>query len=261
MRILRLIPCIAMFASAPAQAELLRLPTRPGVTLPVTIESPSGPAAAWVLLFAGGDGALNLNEQGTPTSPLGQLYLIRNRQHLIAAGLGVALVDLPSDQQAGKTRQFRRSPEHAADIRALIGAIRQRFNRPVWIFGHSNGAISVATVVRNLTGVDRPDGVVLTSSTIIKARQSPDDPLAPFAYTGPVLVVTHQNDGCRLSPPSDAPKLLAAFAEAQPRAHRTMTGGSPLRGDPCHGGSPHSFLGIEAEALTMIVAFIRDPRP
>jgi len=260
MRVLLAMICAALFAAAPAQAEFVRVPSRPGVTVPIAIEPPNGPAAAWALLLVGGEGALNLSDAGAPRTALSSIYVIRSRQHLTSAGIGVVVVDMPSDRPSGAKPAFRRSAEHMADVGAVVRTIRQRFGRPVWIVGHSNGAISAGNAARSLSGAERPDGLVMTSSTNIKTRRDPSAPVNPIPYTRPVLVIAHKSDGCSLSPPSDAPVLLAAFTAAKPKALRIFAGGSGLRGDPCHGGSYHSFIGIEAEVMAAIAAFIRNPR-
>jgi pimeloyl-ACP methyl ester carboxylesterase len=258
MRAFHAIMCAALFVAAPAQAEFVQVPSRPGVTVPIAIEPPNGPAAAWALLFVGGDGALNLSDAGAPRSVLSSVYVIRSRQHLTAAGIGVVVVDMPGG--VGGNPRFRRSPEHMADVGAVVRTIRQRFNRPVWIVGHSNGGITAGGAARTLSGAARPDGLVLTSATNVKIRRDPGTPMDPFPYTGPVLVIAHQSDGCSYSPPSDAPILLAAFTAARPKALRMFTGGSGVRGDPCFGSSYHSFIGIEAQVMAAIAAFIRNPR-
>ena len=79
MRLIQTMICAALFAAAPAQAELVRVPSRPGVTVPIAVEPPNGPAAAWALLFVGGDGALNLSDSGAPRSVLSSVYVIRSR--------------------------------------------------------------------------------------------------------------------------------------------------------------------------------------
>lgn len=258
MRVFQAMTCLALFVAAPAQAELVRVPSRPGVTVPIAIEPPNGSAVAWALLFVGGDGALNLSDAGAPRTALSSVYVIRSRQHLTAAGIGVVVVDMPGG--VGGNPRFRRSPEHMADVGAVVRTMRQRYNRPVWIVGHSNGAITAGNAARSLSGAERPDGLVLTSGTNLHGRRDSGAPMRPFPYAGAVLIVAHQNDGCSYSPASDAPKLFEAFASARPKALRMFTGGSGLRGDPCFGSSYHSFIGIEAQVMAAIAAFIRYPR-
>ncbi|MGE0735936.1 MAG: alpha/beta hydrolase [Alphaproteobacteria bacterium] len=260
MRFISVLFLLAMFAAGSARAELVHLQSRPGVTLPVLIEAPSGPAAAWVLLYVGGDGMLRLNAQGAPTSNLGQVYIVRDRRHLTAAGLGVVVVDMPSDRSSSAAPAYRLSNEHVTDIGFVVRTIRERFGRPVWIMGHSNGTFTTATAVRRLTGSERPDGAIFSSSTLIQARKSRGLSVEPFPYNGPVLIVVHELDACDLSPPADGQNLYELFPNARPRALRKFTGMSPTRGGVCEGNSTHSFYGLEADVMRVIAAFVRNPK-
>lgn len=248
-------------AAAPVSAELVRLPVRAGVALPLAIEAPRGPAAAWALIFAGGEGALALDAAGQPTALAGN-FLIRARRHLSAAGIGLVLVDAPSDH-AGGVRSIRLDPRHAADIGAAIAYVRQRFGRPVWLVGTSAGTLSVANAASRLAGRERPDGIVLTASITRRARQQTGTvfDMALGAYAGPVLVASHRDDACFATPSADSERLLAAFAAARPKALRLYSGGSPPQSDPCQARSAHGFLGLEAEVMGAIAAFIRAPAP
>lgn len=257
MRIIGMLAWIAVFLAAPVRAELVQVPSRPGVTVPIAIEPPTGQAVAWALLFVGGNGTLNLDTTGAPTVPLSVLYIVARRDVLKSAGIGVVLVDVPSDQRSGIIPRFRRSEQHMADVAAVTTMIRQRFRRPVWIIGHSNGGITATAVARNLSGAARPDGLILASPTVIKARRNPAEPFPPIPYTGAALVAAHQGDSCIYSPPSDSALVSQAFSQARPNALRMFSGGSAGRGDPCLPLSLHSFYGMEREVMSAFAAFIR----
>lgn len=259
MRIIGVLAWIAVFLAAPVRAELVQVPSRPGVTVPILIEPPTGQAVAWALIFVGGKGDLQLGSTGAPTGPLAALYVVTHRDVLKSAGIGVVLVDVPSDQRSGIIPRFRRSEEHMADVAAVTTMIRQRFRRPVWIIGHSNGGITAVTVARNLSGAARPDGMILASPTPIKIRQNPADPFPPLPYTGATMVAAHQSDACIYSPPSDAALVSQAFGQARPNALRMFSGGSAGRvgGDPCAPLSLHSFYGMQREVMSAFAAFIR----
>ena len=262
MRILLFIAAM-LACGSPARAELVQVPSRSGVTVPISVEPPaSGAAVAWVLLFVGSEGGLKLDAAGRPTSPLATIYIIQSRQHLKTAGLGVVLVDAPSDKpDEGMSPRFRRAPEHMQDVGAVVAAIRQRFGKPVWLFGHSNGGITAAVAGRTLKADQRPDGLVLSSATVIRIRNQPESPLAPIPYTGPVLVMAHKNDSCKYSPYADSVTLAEAFAQAQPKSLLSFDGPAPAKSkDPCAAVSTHSFYGQEAEAMQAIARFVLGPR-
>ena len=73
-----------------------------------------------------------------------------------------------------------------------------------------------------------------------------------------MLVVSNQNDSCAVSPPSDAPNVLAALTRS-PRKELVMVTSSPIarRSDPCEGMSPHGYFGIESAVVQRISDWIR----
>jgi hypothetical protein len=245
--------------SIPASAELVKLQTRPGVELRLGVEA-RGNVQAVALLFAGGHGRLSLDDGGQPQTLRGN-FLIRARHFLAARGIAVVIVDAPSDRQseAGLTG-YRQSGAHAAEIGMAVAAMRQRFGRPVWVVGTSNGSLSVASAAAQLHGAQRPDGAVFTSSVTQQTRRNGsvfDVSLA--SYTGAALVASHEGDGCRATPAADSPRLLGALSAARPKKLLTFNGGSPPRGDPCEAFSQHGFVGIEGQVMNAIADFILRP--
>jgi hypothetical protein len=247
--------------ASPVAAELVRLQPRPGVELRIAIEPPRGQAAAYALIFAGGHGKIRLDDNGTPRGLAGN-FLIRSWVHLTNRGIGVVMVDAPSDQQGPEGLwAVRLAQVHAADIGHVVRHLRQRFGRPVWLVGTSAGSLSVANGAARLTGAERPDGVVLTSSVTRTTRRIRETSFNAnlAAYAGAAFVAAHEGDTCIATPPADAPRLLAALAAARPKRLRMFTGGAPPRSEPCEAASAHGFLGIEAEVMGAIADFIRSP--
>jgi hypothetical protein len=250
---------VACFA-APAAAELVKLQPRPGVELRLAVEA-RAQAPAIALLFAGGHGKIELDEGGQPRGLRGN-FLIRARNHLAARGIGVVLVDAPSDRQ-GERGLFgwRLSAEHAADIGHAVGAMRRRFQRPIWLVGTSAGTVSVAVAAARLAGAERADGVVFTSTITQQGRRGGDTvfDVRLAAFAGPALVAAHEGDACVATPAADAPRVLAALAAARPKKLMTFTGGSPPQSAPCEARSAHGFLGLEAQVMNAVADFILRP--
>jgi hypothetical protein len=247
-------------AAPPASAELVKLTLRPGVELRVAIEG-AGRAAAYALIFAGGHGKIMLDEAGQPRGLRGN-FLIRARHHLAARGIGLVLVDAPSDYQGPDGLwPYRLNVMHAGDIGQVVNFVRTRYGRPVWLVGTSAGTLSVAVGTAHLSHANRPDGVVYTSSITRPPRRYPITVFNMHLghYTGAALVVSHQDDGCAFTPAADAPRLLAALAGARPKKLLTFTGGSPPQSEPCEARAQHGFLGIEAQVMNAIADFILRP--
>src|SRR5262249_4072680 len=139
-------------------------------------------------------------------------FLTRSRELFVYQGLAVAIVDAPSDRQGFSTRYlsgFRQTPAHAADIKAVIAWLRERGQTPVWLIGTSLGTLSVGYVATQLTGRDGPDGIVLTSTILAgSADIRPVPAMALETVRIPVLVVHHEQDGCRFCRFRDMPALM-----------------------------------------------------
>ena len=118
-----------------AQANLITLDTRLGVTQQILIEQPEN-SKANLILFAGGKGKLRL---GSDKYKSNGNFLIRTRQLFIDKGFTTILIDAPSDKQGklGMLKGFRNSHEHLQDIEAVIGYIRSINDKPIWLVGTS----------------------------------------------------------------------------------------------------------------------------
>jgi membrane protease YdiL (CAAX protease family)/pimeloyl-ACP methyl ester carboxylesterase len=228
------------------------LPTRPGVTQRVLVQAPRDTPRAVVLLFAGGHGGLRIAADGSLGWGKGN-FLVRSRQRFVDHGLLVVTLDAPSDRQAPPyLLGFRQTPDHASDVAAVIAWVRQRHaGVPVWLVGTSRGTQSAAYLATELQGERGPDGVVLSASVLVdrKDRPLPAMPLARIRV--PVLVVHHEQDGCRACPFADVPALLERLSNAPRRELLAFTGGVS-EGDPCEAFAHHGFNGIEADVVRRV---------
>jgi len=170
--------------------------------------------------------------------------------------LTVVVIDAPSDRQSPPFLSgFRQRPEHAADVKAVIGWLREKAKIPVWLIGTSRGTQSAAYVATELAGPDGPDGLVLTS-TILTDKGSRPVPAMPLGKIQvPVLVVHHEQDGCEHCSFSEVPILMGMLGNA-PRTQLLSFKGGENRGDPCEAFAYHGFNGLEREVVQQIAAWI-----
>jgi pimeloyl-ACP methyl ester carboxylesterase len=160
---------LSLFASsawAEATSRVADIPTRPGVMQRVLLLGPDKPKAT-VILFAGGHGGLQISSGGSFKWGEGN-FLVRTREQFAAHGLLVAVVDAPSDRQSPPYLSgFRQTPEHVADIKAVIAWLKQQAPVPVWLVGTSRGTQSAAFIATQLPVADGgPNGLVLTSTML-----------------------------------------------------------------------------------------------
>lgn len=241
-------------AHASTPQKVVEIPTRAGVMQTMLVIKPAEPKAA-VILFAGGHGGLQIFPNGSMKWGEGN-FLIRARQHFVDAGMMVVIVDAPSDRQNPPyLGNFRQTPEHAADIKAVIAWVRTQAQVPVWLVGTSRGTQSVAYLGIELAGEEGANGLVLTSSMLKdnKGRPLPAMPLERIRI--PVLVVHHESDGCAVCLFKDMPLLMEKLTNTSRKELLTFTGGAN-RGDPCEAHAYHGFNGLEREVVGKIAAWI-----
>ena len=255
-RLLLLILVLAVAPNALAQTaqRVVDVQTRPGVTQRMLVLSPPD-AKAVVVLLAGGHGGLQMSPEGAMKWGGGN-FLVRAREMFAEQGLIVAVVDAPSDRQSPPfLGGFRQTADHAADLKAVIASLRDSAKVPVWLVGTSRGTQSAASVAILLAGPEGPDGLVLTSTILSddKGRPVPAMPLDRLRI--PVLVVHHEEDGCRLCAFADMPALMAKLDKLPKRQLLTFKGGNS-RGDPCEAFAYHGFNGIERDVVRQIAGWI-----
>jgi hypothetical protein len=259
---LALIALMAGFGPAPTEAaqreSVVNVPSRPGVTQGFYLIEPEGAPRAIVVMFVGGEGETALNDKG-PTKLTGN-FLMRVRGQFSRADLILAFPDAPSDQKGRGLGDFRISDRHGEDIAAMVRRLKARNDLPVFLVGTSRGTISAANGGGRLPP-GQIAGVILTSTVTerSKNKQRPvfDTPLDKI--TSPVLVMSHKDDACYVTPPSDIPRLLRAMTATPRKDSLLLSGGKPPKSDPCEAFAAHGFFGIEdgaAKAMTDWIASV-----
>lgn len=246
---------IAVTSSANA-GELVTLDTREGVTQSFLLLTPENPVAA-VVLFAGGGGVLRLADNGRIRTTKNN-FLVRTRKYYHDAGFLVAVIDAPSDHQRGQGMRggFRDTAEHAGDIAAVVGYVRKLNDVPIWLVGTSRGTESVANVA--IRHPSLLDGIVLTASMSVENNSGVSLPEMQLdKVIASVLIVTHEDDQCWLTPPDDAGFIKDSLTNAKEVEIKTFRGGYPAESDDCKGRSAHGFFGIETTVTDAIIGFIR----
>lgn len=112
-------------------------------TPPVRLEKPAPTARASVVLMTGGNGLLGLESDGTIDG--NGNFLIRSANFFLRNGLNVMMADANPAHPNGLSDEDRLSATHAAELQGFINAALNRWGKPVWVVGTSNGSISTVT--------------------------------------------------------------------------------------------------------------------
>ena len=125
----------------------------------------------------GGHGGLQILPNGSMKWGVGN-FLIRTRQLFAERGLMVAVVDAPSDRQSPPyLGGFRQTPEHAADLKAVIARLRQNAKAPVRLVGTSRETQSAARASGLFFGGTgaSPSGARVPDSKVHGASRGPGE--------------------------------------------------------------------------------------
>src|SRR4030095_3664038 len=121
-------------ASASFESTVVDVTSSRGVMQRFLYLKPAQPVAN-AMVLTGGPGILSIQDNGTIGQPL-QMAALRLANVLASQGIAVALVDAPSDRVNGPGfSNFRQTPDHYADLKAVQTYLQQHANVPLWAVG------------------------------------------------------------------------------------------------------------------------------
>jgi len=240
------------FISAASAQEIVTLPTRPGTTQSFLIAALPQNSQAIALLFPGGSGLIRLRLDKDQIKFGPNNFLVRSRAEYIKRGVVAVIVDAPSDHQSsGMSDDFRMGVEHFTDIAVVVADLGKRFpGIPIFLVGTSRGTISAAALGARFG--PRLAGVVLSSTLFRSSGRSGETNLGLSQFDFgtvkvPVLFVHHVSDQCRVTPYSDAARLVDKYPLI------SVFGGRAPESGPCDPFSAHGYFGRESETVEEIV--------
>jgi hypothetical protein len=250
--------CIALPSAGAAEAEAVTIDTTFTVkTPPVRLERPAPSGRASVVLMTGGNGLLSLDATGTIIDSTGN-FLIRSANLFLRHGLNVMMADATPAHPNGLNTGIRLSATHAAELQGFINAALNRWGKPVWVVGTSNGSISTVTAAGFQPSLSGLTGVVMTSPVTVLSPPANQTTFNLYVsrITLPAQVVWHRDDHCTVSPPDGSAALFSLIPSIH-KEQRSFAGGHSVATDPCGAFSEHGYAGIEEEVVEEIAEFIR----
>ncbi|HKQ30971.1 MAG TPA: alpha/beta hydrolase [Burkholderiales bacterium] len=244
------IALLSCACAADAADKLLKIDTRPGVTVSYYY-MPRADATATVVLLTGGNGSIGMRD-GVPRS---ENFLVRSRDLFAAHGFNIAIVGRPSDRQ-DLSSDFRIAPQHVEDLRKVVAHLKKNADLPIWLVGTSRGTVS-ATAAAIEFGNDALAGIVVTASITRGTGAVPRQNLERIRI--PVLAVHHEKDGCAWCWPYEVSKIMKGLTNAPIKKQIMIGAGRGASGDPCEALHWHGFIGAEKETVDLIAAWIKRP--
>ncbi|QWD73971.1 hypothetical protein FD961_07815 [Polynucleobacter sp. TSB-Sco08W16] len=243
MKIIYIVIAIGALMSSSAYSQVFDVPHKDDAPTR-TLLTPVKNAKAVVLLFPGGGGVLNLQDDGSTTN--GHTF-VRSKDLWAQYGIDSVLVDTPYDLGAGM-RNSRSIRDHQQRILNVISYYKEKFNLPVWIFGHSMGTVSVTEFVNGGKEKERLIAGVIVAGTFRSATVDSD-------VTVPVLAIHHVDDGCGSTPFVSSERIIEGRSK-QLRSQFIQIEGGISEGDVCGSRAYHGFNQKESEFVKSAAQFI-----
>ena len=216
----------------------------------MTMYWPGQKAKALILCFPGGDGRIGIKNQTRDLrSPFYSLMKKFSNSKTSSGQYDVVIFDSPYELSYPSQRS---SVDHITRIKNTVEYYKNKTGLPVWLMGHSNGAISVTEFVKYLQENQRQN---LIAGVIVSGSQNNTsfNPLLSI----PILFIHHEEDGCINTQPKFAYenyKKTKSFNDANV-TFILITGGEYEANDPCISGY-HMYHDADEEVVSAIDEFL-----
>lgn len=158
----------------------------------------------------------------------------------------VVILDSPFDL---KDFGARSSGDHIERIESVVKYYSEKFKLPIWLFGHSDGSISVSEYLNYSDRTRKSIVGAILSSGRNEIRITED-------WKIPVLVMHHEKDGCVWTTFNNAKRNFAKIQKTNKANSEFATVVGGYEGpQPCSNGF-HMYSGAFSEALDLIENFI-----
>lgn len=242
----------------PAFAEVVSVPFRdtgfmfsaePTMTFLWRAQAPR----ATLVFIPGGEGRLGLRSDRTT---LGGFYGATLKPladaSLTSGAFNVVVFDSPVNLPVGTDYPYsRQGREHLLRIESVVRYYKDLFAKPVWLMGHSNGAVSLTEFYKMLQGARKTE--LLDGAIYSSARNG-----ARFDDQAnlPILFLAHERDACEKSLPGEARAVYERLRKTnlKPSEYVLVRGGESQPQHPCSSGF-HMYYGAGAEAYKAIDRF------
>jgi dienelactone hydrolase len=234
---------ISLFVPAIAHGQLLDVPQAGEASTKTFLIETAKPKAV-VLLFIGGDGVLDLKPDGSTTK---QNPLNRSAGLWQQYGINSVLVDSPYDLGDARRGNVRGKSQHLARVESVINYYKNKFNVPIWIFGHSMGTVTAIQFANQSEKSGAVSGVIIAGTHIGENLSN--------NFSKPVLAIHHQKEACAATPISASESIVKGRSK-ETKSELVMIDGGEDMGLPCMGLSYHGFNKVEDQMVGAAAKFI-----
>lgn len=228
----------------------------------MTFLYPAKEAKATLIFLPGGPGHAGVKATTPETSPFFTRYhfnlmLKRLSNSQDTSGIfNVVIFDNPTPlYQASKYSypSSRASTDHLVRVDSVVQHYKKLLNKPIWIFGHSNGAASMTEYFKKVQKSNQESNI---AGMVYSGAMHGSD----FGTNAsiPVLFLHHEKDGCESTTLIQAQQVFQKLKSQgnQKTEFQVVIGGDVEPKDPCLSGY-HMYFGAEKEAAELVNQFAK----
>jgi predicted esterase len=217
-----------------------------------TVYWPKPNAKATLIFLPGGSGSFGITKRADPQPS----WVFAELYKLDKALINLVFMDSHASLQADYGDPYsrwaaRRDIRHIERIKFTINYYKRKTSEPVFLFGHSNGSLSIAEFLNQ-----SPENQHLVSGVIFSGGRNETEVKQKLAI--PVMVLHHRSDPNSWTTPRSAEKLFTSIKQSNSNMteQKWVEGGKdvPL-GDPTHTGR-HMYHEATLEAAELTWNFI-----
>jgi dienelactone hydrolase len=241
---MKIIIClISLFVPAIVYGQLLDVPQAGEAPTKTFLIETAKPKAV-VLLFIGGDGLLDLKPDGSTTK---ENPLNRSAGLWQQYGINSVLVDSPYDLGDARRGNVRGKSEHLSRVESVVKYYKNKFNVPVWIFGHSMGTVTAIQFANQSERSAAVDGIIVAGTHIGENLSA--------SFNKPVMAIHHQKEACPATPISASESIIKGRSK-ETKSELVMIDGGENVGKVCMGLAYHGFNKVEDQMVSAAAKFI-----
>lgn len=209
--------------------------------------------SAVVAMLPGGDGSFNMKFawRAHRMTGIGSTVALIGDKTVTSGKLSGAFIDSPYSLGMEYYPGARFSESHIKRVIGILQLIKEKTNKPIWLYGHSNGSISAFEVYKYLkkTNNDLVAGIIVSGARdVIKPPSNIDIP---------VLFIHHTDDACKDTQEHQAMRHYEKIKSTSTSKTEfvRISDYVPPRGNACLGG-PHMFDNLYPQVSTIIDRFV-----
>jgi dienelactone hydrolase len=234
---------VALLFPALVYGQVLEVPQAGEMPTKTFLIETAKPKAV-VLLFIGGDGVLDLKPDGSTTK---ENPLNRSAGLWKSYGINSVLVDSPYDLGDARRGNVRGKSEHLSRVESVVNYYRNKFNVPVWIFGHSMGTVTAIQFANQSELSAAITGIIIAGTHIGENLNS--------SFSKPVMAIHHQKEACPATPISASESIIKGRSK-DAKSELVMIDGGENVGRACMGLAYHGFNKVEDQMVSAAAKFI-----